>query len=177
MMKQQRKNRLFTFLCSFIPGAAEMYMGFMKQGFSMMALVVAIICVMSVLNISDVFMFVIILFWAYSFFHARNVAALDDETFYALEDKYIWEDFLVQREIKISNPALRKWGAAALILAGVVMLWENFSRMLYWVIPTRLWDNLSPLVDHVPQVAIAVVVIIAGLRLMAGKKEEMKENE
>ena len=36
-MKQQKKGKFFTFIFSFIPGAAEMYMGFMKQGVSLMA--------------------------------------------------------------------------------------------------------------------------------------------
>ena len=34
-MKQQKKSKFFTFMFSFIPGAAEMYMGFMKQGVSL----------------------------------------------------------------------------------------------------------------------------------------------
>ena len=33
-----RKNSFFTFLFSFVPGAGEMYMGFMKQGLSLMTL-------------------------------------------------------------------------------------------------------------------------------------------
>ena len=37
-MKQQRRNGFFTFIFSFMPGAAEMYMGFLKQGVSIMAI-------------------------------------------------------------------------------------------------------------------------------------------
>ena len=35
-MKQKKKSRFLTFIFSFLPGAAEMYMGFMKNGFSLM---------------------------------------------------------------------------------------------------------------------------------------------
>ena len=35
-MKQKRKNRFFTFIFSCLPGAAEMYMGFMKNGLTLM---------------------------------------------------------------------------------------------------------------------------------------------
>ena len=35
-MKPKKKNKFFTFLCSFLPGAAEMYMGFMKMGISLL---------------------------------------------------------------------------------------------------------------------------------------------
>ena len=37
-MVQKKKNKTFTFLCSFLPGAAEMYMGFMKNGLTLMLL-------------------------------------------------------------------------------------------------------------------------------------------
>lgn len=174
-MKQCKKNKLFTFICSFIPGAAEMYMGFMKQGVSLMSLFAASIIIPVTLRISDVFMLGVVVFWAYGFFHARNVAAMDEEAFQALKDNYIWDGFLKEQNVQISNPAIRKWGAGFLILAGVVLLWNNLSDMLYWVIPHYLWEELSPIVDRLPQVFIAVVIIIAGMRLIAGKKEELHE--
>ena len=34
----KKKNRLFTFCCSLLPGAGEMYLGFFKHGVSTMAL-------------------------------------------------------------------------------------------------------------------------------------------
>ena len=37
-MKQKKKNKFFTFIFSLLPGAAEMYMGFMKNGLSMMVM-------------------------------------------------------------------------------------------------------------------------------------------
>lgn len=152
-----------------------MYMGFMKKGLSLMSLFAASIIIPVTLRISDVFMLVVMVFWAYAFFHARNLAALDDELFQSIEDTYVWEGFLKEQNVKITNPAIRKWGAGALILAGVVLLWNNLSDMLYWVIPNYLWDELSPIVDRIPQVFIAIVIIIAGLRLIKGKKEELHE--
>ena len=35
-MKPRKKNNFFTLVCSFCPGAAEMYMGFMKSGLSLL---------------------------------------------------------------------------------------------------------------------------------------------
>ena len=34
-MKTKKKNRFFTFIFSCMPGAGEMYMGFMNRGVSM----------------------------------------------------------------------------------------------------------------------------------------------
>ena len=35
-MKTKKKSRFLSFCFSFLPGAAEMYMGFMKTGMSLM---------------------------------------------------------------------------------------------------------------------------------------------
>ena len=32
----RKKNGFWTFVCSLVPGAGEMYMGFFKQGLSLM---------------------------------------------------------------------------------------------------------------------------------------------
>ena len=39
----KKKNRCWTFCFSFIPGAGEMYMGFMKMGISLMSLFVLVL--------------------------------------------------------------------------------------------------------------------------------------
>ena len=177
-MKQQKKNKFFTFLFSFMPGAAEMYMGFMKNGVSLMALFMATLMVPIVLHHSFEWLFLIaIVVWFYAFFHARNLAALPAENFNALEDSFIWEGLMEEKSMKISNPTLRKWGAAVLIVLGATLLWENFSSIIYNLIPNRYWDTLYPMVNRVPQIVIAMLIIIIGLKLMAGKKEEINGDE
>lgn len=176
-MKQQKKNKLFTFVFSFIPGAAEMYMGFLKNGISLMALFLASLAVPITVNSMEAFVLVVVLIWFYAFFHARNLAAVSLEEFQALSDSFIWEGFLEERNMHISNPTLRKWGAGILIVFGAVLLWENFSSMIYNLIPDRYWEELYPIVNRVPQVVVAVLIIIIGLKLMAGKKEEINGNE
>ena len=42
---QRKKSRFLVFILSFIPGAGEMYMGFMKQGVTLMAVFAGIIAV------------------------------------------------------------------------------------------------------------------------------------
>ena len=44
-MKTKKKNRFLTFCFSCLPGAAEMYMGFMKMGLSLMLVFFAIIII------------------------------------------------------------------------------------------------------------------------------------
>lgn len=178
-MKQQKKSKFFTFIFSFIPGAAEMYMGFMKQGFSLMVLFLVCLVVPLAFHIVGFEFLALsaILVWFYGFFHARNLAALSQEDFDALEDGFIWEGFLEEKSFKVSNPTLRKWAAGILMVIGAVMLWENFSSMIYNLIPNRYWNELYPIIDRIPQVVIAVLIIIIGFKLMAGKKEEIHGDE
>lgn len=170
---RQKRGKFTTLICSLIPGAAEMYMGFMKKGISLMAIFILCFVVPSVLRVSDVFILFAVLVWFYSFFHARNLAACKEEEFATLADEYIWSAFIEGKEIKITNPSLRKWGAVVLIVYGVTQLWHTISRWIYYMMPDELWEVASMVVDEVPQILVAVVIIIVGLKLIAGKKEEL----
>ena len=175
-MKQQKKGKFFTFLFSFIPGAAEMYMGFMKQGVSLM-LLFAVSIVGLAYSLEAVFVPSLVLIWFYSFFHARNIASLSEEEFHALSDVFIWEDTMKEKGFKISSPTIRKWAAGILIAIGVAMLWDNFSAIVYNLIPDRYWNLIYPIVNRVPEVVVALLIIIIGFRLIAGKKEELHGDE
>jgi len=150
-----------------------MYMGFMKTGFSIMAIFFLSFIIPSVLRLSDAFIFIGVLIWFWGFFHARNLAACPEEVFQSLPDEFIWESFTNGRKIQISNPTLRKWGAGILIFYGVILLWQNFSSMLYYLLPEHLWGRLTPFMDMVPQIAVALLIIFIGVKMIMGKKEEL----
>ena len=175
-MKQQRRNGFFTFIFSFMPGAAEMYMGFLKQGVSIMAIFLLGVAIPNFIGLYDFNMVTIVLTWFYGFFHARNLAAQKDEVFYGLKDAYIWEEFMPSKEVKIPSPVARKWIAGILIVVGAIILWQNFSKFIINFIPERIWDLIWPLVDNIPQILIAIVIIFIGIKLIAGKKEELNES-
>ena len=170
---RKKRGRFKTFILSMIPGAAEMYMGFMKCGISLMTVFILCFVIPSVLRVSDVFILFSILVWFYSFFHARNLASCDDEEFKSLQDEYVWSSFIEGKEIKISNPTLRKWGAIILIVYGISQLWKNITSWIFYLIPDNMRDIASRLMDDVPQIMVAAVVIVIGLKLIAGKKEEL----
>ena len=86
---QQKKRGFWLFIFSLIPGAGELYMGFRKQGTSIMALCWGLIA-LSGLSGSAVFACILPVLWFYSFFNVHNLKSLPDEEFYALEDHYIF---------------------------------------------------------------------------------------
>lgn len=172
-MKPKKKNNLFTFLCCFIPGAAEMYMGFMKVGISLMG-TFAFACA---LFVNELFFFLPAIIWAYGFFHARNLASSSEEEFRALQDHWIYEEF---GELGLRKPEAkkyRKWAAAAMILVGLSALWKNLSGFLYHLIPQSWWNTLFPLINKFPEIVLSILIIVIGIRLIRGKKAELKQEE
>lgn len=172
-MKQKKKNRFFTFIFSFLPGAAEMYMGFMKNGFSLMLFFLLPFALVVIYGGLDFLMPICAVMWFYGFFHARNYAGMDDMTFDAMTDKYIWEEFSDLNFSKVSAKTAKKWIAAALIVIGAALIWDYFSSILYRLIPEGYWDDIYPALSNIPQVVISILMVIVGIRMVVGKKKEL----
>ena len=172
-MKQKKKNRFFTFIFSFLPGAAEMYMGFMKNGFSLMLCFLLPFALIVIYGGLDFLMPICAVMWFYGFFHARNYAGMDDMTFDAMTDKYIWEEFSDLNFNKVSGKTAKKWIAAALIVIGAALIWDYFSGILYRLIPEGYWDDIYPALSNIPQVVISILMVIVGIRMVVGKKKEL----
>ena len=172
-MKQKKKNKFFTFMFSLIPGAAEMYMGFMKSGLSLILLFFFTFTPILFWGSLEFLMTFSVVLWFYGFFHARNYAGMDDQEFDGMEDKYIWEEFADIKWLKVQNKSVRKWVAAILILIGAAQLWDYFSDIIYRLIPEYWWDDFYPAVSNIPQVVISILLIVIGIRMIAGKKREL----
>lgn len=177
---KRKKNGFFTFIWSFMPGAAEMYMGFMKCGLSLMALFlggIALYFTVYIGYIGEALFLIPVLVWFYSFFHARNMAACTEEMLQSMEDDFIWDSFGDGSKTRITSPVLRKWAAAILIVVGASMLWQNFRNVAANIIPDRYWDVIWPLFNNVPELAVSILIIAIGIGLIVGKKKEVKDGE
>ena len=172
-MERQKKNKLFTFIFSLLPGAAEMYMGFMKTGFSMMIIFMCSFIIPSILRINELFMFFSGVIWFYSFFHARNLASCREDLFQKLPDKFVWNSFVNEENIDFSNPTVRKWGANSLIVGGVLLLWNNVIDIFCKLIPDNILEYVLPFIDRMPQIIISILLIKIGIQMIKGKKEEL----
>lgn len=175
-MKPKKKNKVFTFLCSFIPGAAEMYIGFMKMGLSLMCVFVASFAIPALFGASDVIMFLAFILWFFGFFHARNLAACSDEEFAQLDDIFIWEEFTEGSSFKFVGNNARRIFAWFLIFTGAALLWTYLRKAIYTLIPDYLWSVLYPIVYNVPRIAVAIIIIVIGVKLISGKKEQLEND-
>lgn len=168
-----RKNAFIRFIFSLIPGAGEMYMGFMKQGITLMSLFAGVIFLAVYLN-SPIFVFALPVIWFYGFFHVHNVAGLSDEEFYAQEDSLLFDWNILG---KLEQKKGRRILAWVLILLGASILWNFMTGMVYYFldmfnISHYFW---SEIMRTVPQVVFAVLLIYAGVQLIKGKKKELEQ--
>lgn len=172
----KKKSRFLTFCFSVIPGAGHMYQGFIKQGTMLMTMFFGLIALAIMFGISLLGLLAIIV-WFVSFFDANNKAALSQEEFYTLEDKYFFN--LDNTDLgKFLESKQRFMVAIIAILLGVYVLWINFTSLLFVVIPEQFkdvlyWNGLKKL----PQVLFALVVIGLGVWLIRGKKEALNKEE
>lgn len=178
-MKQKKKSRFFSFCFAFMPGAAEMYMGFMKMGFSIMAIFLLTVLVGVAFRAEEVLLIVCALEWFYAFFHARNIATCEDAEFNELKDLYIWEDFGDFGKINIGGNAFRKYIAYILIIAGIIALWGYAEEMVIMFIPDDFYELYHNVIrncfDKVPRIAISIALIVFGAKMIKGKKMELEE--
>ncbi|MDO4273800.1 MAG: hypothetical protein Q4D16_09025 [Eubacteriales bacterium] len=170
------KRGFWLFIASLIPGAGEMYMGFRKKGISIMLVFWSIFALASGMGMDFLVMFLPII-WFYSFFDVHNLKTLSDEEFYSMEDSYILH---MDQLIGDTDNILKKYRsliAVILIVFGVSILWNNFADILYWILPGFLGDIIRSIFYRLPQIVIAVAIIIAGFYLLSDKRSKLKDNK
>lgn len=174
-MTKQKKGFLL-FICSLIPGAGELYMGFRKQGISIMLLFWGCIAFSGYSGISFLIMFLPIL-WAYSFFNVHNLKSLSEEDFYSVEDSYILH---MDQFIDNTDHFVRKYKkliAVFLIILGVSILWDNVTDLIRWILPEYVVSFFSRIFYTLPSIIIAIAIIAAGFHLLKSKKQELDHEE
>lgn len=178
-MMKKKKNRFWLFILSLWPGAGHMYMGFMKMGLSFTLGFMILLMIVGITNIGA-FAVLPITLYIYSFFHATNLGGLDDESFMAVEDEYLFGlGSLKNQPVKIDQK-VRKAAAVVLIVVGIYMLWNVLFELLRSFFG---WDN--PVIravyyfmrDDVPRAVIGIAIICFGVILLRGKRAVTEETD
>lgn len=164
------KNGLLTLLFAFIPGAGQMYQGYMKRGLSLMLMC----CVIGVLAMlfSPIALFLMLVFM-YSFFDTLNLRAQ-----IALGNAPA-DDYLVHLDPKdkrlarllLDSHKLVGW---LLIAFGALIAYQNLIMNTLGDLVYR-WGHSSPVfralylvMDSLPDVVVCVVLIVCGVWLVKG---------
>lgn len=175
----RKKSKFLTFICSLIPGAGEMYLGFMKQGISIMTLTLVVFSVGGAI-FPPLITFVAVL-WFYSFFHTHNLNALPDEEFYAVEDEYFFstEQFF-KTEAAVKKH--KKLTAILLIIFGASILWNVLADFIFLALgalplPEYIHRILYRITRVIPQLVVGIGIIAAGISLIRNRKNELSSQE
>ena len=149
-----KKNKILFFLFSLIPGAAHMYIGLVKRGLVIMLALVAGAGLAMLAKVQDDFLF---------FLNAMPENVRSDPRFK-----------------KVASANVLKVGGIVAIIAGAYLIWDQIIvRVLIRLLSDTGAEILSQISYKLPQVAVAVILIVVGIKLISHKKRELdrKNNE
>lgn len=173
---KKKKSSFLAFMASLVPGAGEMYIGFMKRGLSIMLIFWGLIFVSVWVNISSL-LFGIPIIWFYSFFDVHNLRSMPDDMLSATEDDYILFTEFNTNKTRILQQKYRNILAWILIIIGVSVLWNNMNDFFYELLPNYFGDVIRVIGHYFPQLLIGFAIIAFGLYLIRGKKKELDMGE
>lgn len=165
-----RKNGFFTFCFSFIPGAGQMYQGYMKRGGSLL-IILTILFMLTVIISTPIMTFPILALFAYSFFdtfNIRNRIGTDKE----IKDEYIWDNQeVIDIKSKFNIKKRHNFVGWLLIIFGAYILLDSVIADLAYDIPfLRVFARL--LTNYLPPIIIATICIMVGIKFISRREEK-----
>ena len=169
-----KKNGILTLLFACIPGAGQMYQGYMKRGLSLITMFCLFIIVGSATGL-DALVVGCIVVYMYSFFDTFNLRAqIIAEN--APADDYLvhinWKDKRMQ-DFMMDSHKLLGWGLIAL---GAMVAYQNIIMRVLGDVMWR-WGQNNPffravylVLDELPQIVACVALVICGIWLVRGPK-------
>ena len=175
-----KKSSFLTFIFACWPGAGQMYLGYTKRGASLMT---AFVTVLGVAGFLDLWFFSILLpvIWFFAFFDAFAIRNMTPEEAAAKPD-----DFIVPPELRNRAGAqeiAHRYHLAlgiGLIVIGVYILYNSFFLSLFANLLNALPYDLNWLwriASNLPTLAVAILLVLFGLRLMRGGRKKEKPDE
>lgn len=171
-----KKNGILTLLFAFIPGAGQMYQGYMKRGLSLVLMAVAI--GMASALIPPV-AFALLVVFMYSFFDTFNLRAqigLDA----APADDYLVHFDMRDRRLEQLMAERHKLLGWLLIACGGMMAYQNIimntlgDLLWRWGKENPIFRALYLVMDQLPEVLVCVVLIVCGIWLVKGPRTAKK---
>ena len=171
-----QKNGILTFLFAFIPGAGQMYQGYMKRGLSLILMCCAICMVAALISPAAFFLIVV---WMYSFFDTFNLRAQIATGTAPADDYLVHFDPKDKRlvQMMLDSHKLVGW---TLIAFGVLVAYENIlmnalnDLMWRWGKNNPFFRAFYLVMDQLPQVVVCVALIVCGIWLVKGPKAGRK---
>ncbi|MEF9866013.1 MAG: hypothetical protein RR814_06180 [Oscillospiraceae bacterium] len=169
-----KKSTILTFICAWLPGAGQMYHGYMKRGLSLLTAFCCVVGVSGILNIWIFGMFIPVIM-VYSFFDTFHVAHFTQEQRAAEPDEYLFKiDASIKSDFKPFVEKRHKIIGVGVIVLGLYMLYSQLvSPIIYNVISQFELYWLGDILRNIPTMIIAAALVWLGVVLVRGKGSVM----
>ena len=145
-----KKNGILTLLFACIPGAGQMYQGYMKRGLSLITMFCLFIIVGSTTGL-DALVVGCIVVYMYSFFDTLNLRAQ------LAAEKAPEDDYLVHFNWHDANNIIMR------VLGDVMWRWGQDNPV---------FRAIYLMLDALPQIVVCVALIVCGMWLVRGPKNK-----
>ena len=157
-----KKNGFLTFIFACIPGAGQMYYGYMQRGLSLITMFIACFIVGAIINPLAALAIIV---WMYSFFDTydlvRHLAAGDPK-----EDGLLLVDnFDDVKKLIPQHTKLVGWG---LIGSGVWALYDLLiGNWVYRILTNVLgYEYAWDIINGIPNLVVGALLVFAGFKLL-----------
>ena len=165
-----KKNGILTFLFAFVPGAGQMYQGYMKRGLSLITLF--FLCIMTGMLLLEPLALTALIVWMYSFFDTFNLRAQ------FIAETAPADDYLVHFNTKDARLTLffrdsHKLVGWALIALGAMVAYQNIIMRVLGDVMWRWGQNnafFRAVYLMLEQLPVCVALIVCGVWLVRGPK-------
>ena len=168
-----KKNGFLTFIFACIPGAGQMYYGYMQRGLSIA--MILILCVMAA-TVVEPLLFLCLVIWMYSFFDTydliRHMAAGEPK-----------EDSLLvlgnYEEIKKLIPQHNKLIGWGLVGFGVWALYDLLiGNWVYKILTNVLgYGHAWDIINGIPNLVVGGLLVFAGFKLLGLHPEKKNRDD
>lgn len=168
-----KKNGILTLLFAFIPGAGQMYQGYMKRGLSLVLMAAAIS--MAAMLIPPI-AFALLVVFMYSFFDTFNLRAqISMGT--APEDDYLVHFDPQDKRLARMMMDSHKLVGWCLIAIGALIAYEQIIMntlgdiLWRWGQKAPVWRAIYLVMDQLPEVVLCVALILCGIWLVRAPEQ------
>ena len=166
-----KKNSILTFLFACIPGAGQMYYGYMRRGLSV-AIVFWLGCVVGIMLPPLLVMTPVI--WMFAFFDTYDLI-LYLSSGSPKPDDFLWGDRIRWDAFQHLTPSAGKLVGWGLVGVGIWLLCAQFigpilSDLLYWL--GVEYQYIDYYLNQIPTLVVAGVLIWLGLRMLRRSKNQ-----